>query len=90
MTDPAAVRLDSYTKTSGLTPDELCALSELQRYILAGHMVLFLGEEAPKSVKAPTKLELAQLLYEKYTGASPQISNPELLLGHLLRVWPPQ
>lgn len=60
-------------------------LSLLQRAIIAGHTVLFLGPNAPKATKAPTKLELATALYKQYMGNDPNIKKPDLIFSLLTK-----
>lgn len=59
-------------------------LSLLRRALIAGQAALFLGPDAPKSSKAPTKLELSKELYTKYMGSEPTINKADLLFNILL------
>lgn len=61
-------------------------LSQLRRILLAGNMMLFLGPDAPKATKAPTKSELAEKLYKKYTGNEPKLKKPDLLFSLLFKL----
>lgn len=54
--------------------------------LLAGNMMLFLGPDAPKASKAPTKSELAEKLYKKYMGNEPTLKKPDLLFSLLFKL----
>lgn len=61
-------------------------LTQLRRMLLAGNMMLFLGPDAPKATKAPTKSELAEKLYKRYTGNEPKVKKPDLLFSLLFKL----
>ena len=61
-------------------------LSQLRRMLLAGNMMLFLGPDAPKASKAPTKSELAEKRYKKYMGNEPTLKKPDLLFSLLFKL----
>lgn len=60
-------------------------LYQLQRALLAGNTMLFLGPDAPQATKAPTKSELAEKLFIKYTGNEPKLKKPDMIFSLLLK-----
>lgn len=83
--DPVLSSLSNPIENKELrTEEENESLAELRRSLLAGHTVLFLGPNAPKSSSAPTMTELANKLFCKYTGNKPKINKADTIFNLLL------
>jgi Flp pilus assembly protein TadD len=67
-----------------ISPDQKEDIQLLIRALLNGHVILFLGPEAPNEAGAPTKCELAVKMYDKHLGLKPSTNDPEVIFDNLL------